>query len=74
MGPGGRIDYGSHSHSHWEDETVVATTHRFHAGHELVIEERMRLVDGSKLIYTHAVTGPDGTTDRRDIAFAAARE
>src|SRR4051812_15281330 len=41
MGPGGGIEYGRRSYSHWED-SVIATTHMFHAGHELVIEERMR--------------------------------
>jgi len=39
MGPGGRIEYGGHSYSHWEDDAVVVTTHRYHAGHELVSEE-----------------------------------
>ena len=45
MKPGGRIEYGGHSHTHWEDATAVIVTHRLHAGHELVIEEWMRLVD-----------------------------
>ncbi|RZU35757.1 hypothetical protein [Edaphobacter modestus] len=70
MGPGGRIEYGHHSHSHWEDDAVVVTTHRYHAGHELVIEERMRLVDGGGgLTYSHCVTGPDATNDNRQITF-----
>jgi hypothetical protein len=35
-----------------------------------VIEERLRLAnDGKSLIYTHEVTGPDGTMDRREVAF-----
>jgi hypothetical protein len=38
MGPGDRIEYGHHSHTHWEDDAVVLTTHRYHAGHEFVIE------------------------------------
>ena len=71
MGPGGRIEYGGHSHTHWEDDTVVIVTHRFHSGHELVIEERMRLVDGgARLAYSHSVTGPGATTDARAITFA----
>ena len=71
MGPGGRVEYGHHSHSHWEDDAVVVTTHRYHAGQELVIEERMRLVDnGARLMYSHSVTGPDATNDMREITFA----
>ena len=71
MGPGGRIEYGHHSHSHWEDQAVVVTTHRYHAGHELVIEERIRLVDGGvRLTYSHSLTGPDATNDQREITFA----
>ena len=38
MGPGGRIEYGHQGHSYWEEDAVVVETHRFHAGHELVIE------------------------------------
>lgn len=71
MGPGGRIEYGHHSSSHWEDDAVVVTTHRYHAGHELVIEERMRLVNNrGGLTYSHSVTGPDSTNDKREITFA----
>jgi hypothetical protein len=70
MGPGGRVEYGHQSHSHWEDDAVVIETHRFHAGHELEIEERLRLAEGgTKLEYVHLVTGPDGSTDRRGITF-----
>jgi hypothetical protein len=47
MGPGGRIEYGRQSHSHWEDDTMVVITHTFHAGHELVVEERLRLDAGT---------------------------
>jgi len=69
-GPGGRIEYGSYGGHHWEDDTAVTVTHRFHAGHEVVIEERLRLAnEGKRLIYTHEVTGPDGTTDRQEVAF-----
>jgi len=70
VGPGGRIEYGHHSHSHWEDDAVVVMTHRFHAGYELVIEERLRLADdGTKLVYVHLVTGPDGTANHHEIVF-----
>jgi hypothetical protein len=74
MGPGGRIEYGGHSYNHWEDDAAVVTTHRYHAGHELVIEERMRLVgDGARLTYSHSVTGPDATNNQREITFAVLR-
>lgn len=64
MGPGDRIEYGHHSRSHWEEDAIVLTTHRCHAGHELVIEERLRLVeDGGRLAYSHSVTGPDAIND-----------
>ena len=36
LGPGGRIEYGHQSHSHWDGDTVVIETHRLHAGHESV--------------------------------------
>jgi hypothetical protein len=75
MGPSGRIEYGHHSHSHWEDDAVVVMTHRFHAGHELVIEERLRLEDsGTTLMYVHLVTGPDGRADRREITFGVEKK
>ena len=44
--------------------------HRFHVGHELVIEERPRMVDGTHLSYSHKITGPDGNTDRREVTFS----
>ncbi len=69
MGPGGRREYGHQSYSYWEDDAVIAVTHRFHAGHELVIEERLRMVDGTHLSYSHAITEPDGTTDQREVTF-----
>jgi hypothetical protein len=70
MGPGGRIGYGHHSHSWWDGDTVVIETHRFHAGHELVVEERLRLADdGTKLVYVHSVNTPGGTADAREIGF-----
>jgi len=70
MGPGGRIEYGAQSHNYWEDDAAVVTTHRYHSGHELVIEERMRLVDdGARLMYSHSVTGPNAINDTREITF-----
>jgi hypothetical protein len=45
-------------------------THRFHGGHELVIEERLRLETGpNRLIYRHQVSGPGGVSNSREIAF-----
>jgi hypothetical protein len=71
MGPGDRIEYGHHSRTHWEDDAVVLTTHRYHAGHELVIEERFRFVeDAGRLTYSHSVTGPDAINHKREITFA----
>jgi hypothetical protein len=69
MGPGGRREYGHQSYSYWEGDAVIVVTHRFHAGHELVIEERLRMVDGAQVAYSHEITGPDGTTDRREVTF-----
>jgi hypothetical protein len=70
MGPGGRVEYGHQSHSHWESDAVVTETHRFHAGLELVIEERLRLDNRMRmLIYTHEITGPDGTKDTHEVSF-----
>lgn len=69
-GPGGRIEYGAQSHSHWEDDTVVVVTYRFHAGHEVAIEERLRLDPAThNLVYTHEAAGPDGTKHSREIVF-----
>ena len=70
MEPGGRVEYGHQSHSHWESNAVVTETHRLHAGHELVIEERLRLDSGMRmLIYTHEIAGPDGTKDTHEVSF-----
>ena len=50
---------------------MVVTTHRYHGGHEIVVEERIWLLDdGARLTYSHSVTGPDGTNDMREITFA----
>lgn len=70
MGPSGRVEYGHNSYSYWEDDSVVVVTHRFHAGHELVIEERLRL-DGEagRLFYAHEVIGPDGVREKREVGF-----
>jgi hypothetical protein len=72
---GGRIEFGGFEQSYWEGDSVVIDTHRFHASHELVIEERLRLAEsGTKLVYVHLVTGPDGTADRREIAFSVEKK
>jgi hypothetical protein len=69
-GPGGRIEYGHRSYSHWEGNTFVVTTHRFYAANEFVIEERMRSGDdGASITYSHSVTGPDNTKNQREIRF-----
>jgi hypothetical protein len=69
-GPGGRREYGHQSYSYWEDDAVIVVTHRFHAGHELVIEERLRMVDGTQVAYSHKITEADGSTDRRSVTFS----
>jgi len=70
VGPGGRIEYGTHSHSHWDGDTVVITTHRFHAGYELVTHERLRLEpERGELTYTHEITGPDGNVNQSETVF-----
>jgi hypothetical protein len=70
-GPGGRIENGSSGFSFMEDGASVAITHRFFAGHEVVVEERLRLSDdGMVLVHTDTVRGPDGTTvGPRELAF-----
>jgi len=69
-GPGGRIEYGHRSHSHWEGDTFVVMTHRFYVAKEFVIEERVRPGDnGASLTYSHSVTGPDNTKKQREIRF-----
>ncbi len=73
IGPGGRVEHGHYGHSRWEGDAVVVETHLFHRGHELVVAERIRLTDGgTKLEYVHAVTGPDGTSNRREVVFKVA--
>src|SRR5258708_24026469 len=70
MGPGGRREDGHQACSYWEGDAVGVVTHRVYSGHELVIEERLRMVDGTQLSYGHQITGPDGTTDRREVTFS----
>ena len=75
FGPAGRIEYGHQGHSYWEGDTVVIETHRFHAGHELVIEERLHLASGGrKLVYGHSISGPGGKVDAREIEFDVPKE
>jgi hypothetical protein len=75
LGRGGRSEYGHIGYSYWEGDTVVFETHRFHAGHELEVEERLRLADGgAKLVYVHSITGPGGKTDAREIGFDVRKE
>ncbi len=75
LGPGGRIEYGHQGYSYWDGDTIVIETHRFHAGHELVIEERLRLADGgAKLVYVHSISRPGGKADTREIGFDVRNE
>ncbi len=53
---------------HWDDDTFVQETLRNHKGHELKVVERIRL-EGSRLIYKHAITGPGDKHDQREITF-----
>jgi hypothetical protein len=48
MGKGGKIDSGSLGFTQWEDKTSVIETHRFHAGHEITITERLRMADDGR--------------------------
>jgi hypothetical protein len=75
FGPGLRVEYRHQGYSYWDGDTVVVETHRFHAGHELEIEERLRLADsGTKLVYGHTITGPGVTADAREIVFDVGKE
>jgi hypothetical protein len=48
----------------WEGDTLIRETMRNHWGHELKVVERIR-IEGPRLIYKHAVTGPGGKRDER---------
>ncbi len=62
--------WGHDSTMYYEDTAQVIRTYRYDAGHELIIDERVRLSeDGERLQYSHAVTGPDGATHARDFEF-----
>ncbi len=69
-GPGRRIEYGHQGFSFWEGDTSVNVTHRFFAGYEFVVEERMRFsADRSKVIYTRTVMGPGGETETHESTY-----
>jgi len=44
MRPGGR-GYGSQSDGYWEGDTLVIMTTRMHDGHQLRIEQKLRMAD-----------------------------
>jgi hypothetical protein len=52
----------------WEDDTLIRETMRNHGGHELRTVDRIR-IEGSSLIYKHAVTGPGGKLNEREVTF-----
>ena len=59
---------GSSSFQHWDGDTFVQETLRNHKGHELTIDERVR-VEGDRLIYKHDITGPGNKHDEREVIF-----
>jgi hypothetical protein len=61
---------GSASMSTSEGQTSVTFELRIFRGHRLEIEERLRMSDDNKsLLYTQAITGPDGKVGRYEMAF-----
>jgi hypothetical protein len=60
---------GSAGSTHWEEDTLVTETLRFHKGHELRIKESIRLDANKTLIYVHSVEGPGNKVDQHEIRF-----
>ena len=61
---------GHQSSTHWEDQTAVTQTWRYHKGHELNIVEKLRLdQDGKALVYIHEITGPKDVSHRHEMTF-----
>lgn len=61
---------GSASMSTSEGQTSVTFELRIFRGHRLEIEERLRMSEDNKsLLYTQAITGPDGKVGRYEVAF-----
>jgi hypothetical protein len=59
---------GSSSFQYWDGDTFVQETLRNHKRHELKVVERIR-IEGPSLIYQHAVTGPGGKLNEREVTF-----
>jgi hypothetical protein len=60
---------GSASGTHWEGDTVVVTTHRYHNGQFFTVTERIHIDEDRRvLIYKHEVTG-NNKSDEREIMF-----
>jgi hypothetical protein len=63
---------GSASMSTSEGQTLVTFELLIFRGHRLEIEERLRMSEDNKsLLYTQAITGPDGKVGRYEVAFEA---
>jgi hypothetical protein len=61
---------GRASMSTSEGQTSVTFELRIFRGHKLEIEERIRMSEDNKsLLYTQAITGPDGKAGRYEVAF-----
>jgi len=70
FGADGKIEGGCFSQNYWEDKTEVSVAHRFHAGHELTITERLWLENDAKvLVYSQEILGPKGEAERRETRF-----
>jgi hypothetical protein len=66
---------GSASMSTSEGQTSVTFELRIFRGHRLEIEERLRMSEDNKsLLYTQAITGPDGKVSRYEVAFEVTQE
>jgi hypothetical protein len=61
---------GRASMSTSKGQTLVTFDLRIFRGHRLQIEERLRMADDNKLLlYTQAITGPNGKVGRYEVAF-----
>jgi hypothetical protein len=53
-----------------EEGAVVVESHHSHAGHQIVVVERLRLDAGRHaLVYTHEVSGPGGVKQTHTVEF-----
>jgi hypothetical protein len=66
---------GGASMSTSEGQSSVTFELRIFRGHRLEIEERLRMSEDNKsLLYTQAITGPDGKVSRYEVAFEVTQE